>query len=602
MPLQRDFHRAGYQTHGAPVFFIILMTVAIVTACAGSQSANPQLVSNFRGHWFKHHSRIKNSAIYTPPGTVYGSRGSYCYMTHAPYGPGDWPVYSCWLYPADSVSFPDLWQVAGVGDTTPPWFCGETQWSMGKSQAGNPNTVTAVISPSVTGVGNWTCNRLDVVSVTISRGADTGGWVVNYQANGGFTLCGRYCSGPEAEVAGGWSIIPGPTPSVLPTPVPTPTGGGSPWPTAQPTGGLVIYDNKLKKVVSDGLYTYNTVVGAQQNLEAELTEGGDASVSYWSLGSPLAVATQLFTSQQAYDTTPSPSPSANPEIFYWVSGTNQAIVQVFATVNNVPMSALAFYNVEAPAFQSMGATFATPGINNDDPADPYFQLGQTASPFPSVAGITTTIKAVSPSDFGGHYAMNQIYDLQPSPVPSNVTPWPSTAPGENWDDGCWLYNVNAAKFNTAPPDAGPGKAVTYGPTYDSPGEELGGLPTLTGLTLNWLFTDTFLFRPDSTDNTGIWVTIAQRQWSWGGNATKTGPVAWATGSPAPFVSPGAGASSTWLPYWPHGFPLQGENCPSPNPHAPANFRILRRLEKLILHHSVRWPIRKESRIAPRRQP
>jgi len=163
----------------------------------------------------------------------------------------------------------------------------------------------------------------------------------------------------------------------------------------------------------------------------------------------------------------------------------------------------------------MNAAFATPGINNDNPGDPYFQLGQTASPFPNVAGITTTIKALSPSDFGGHYAMNQIYDVQPSPVPSNVTPWPSTAPGESWDDGCWLYNENSAMFNTAPPDAGPGNAVTYGPTYDSPGEELGGEPTLTSLTLDWLFTDTFLFRPDSSDNTGIWVTIAQRQWSWG---------------------------------------------------------------------------------------
>jgi hypothetical protein len=55
-------------------------------------------------------------------------------------------------------------------------------------------------------------------------------------------------------------------------------------------------------------------------------------------------------------------------------------------------------------------------------------------------------------------------------------------------------------------------------------------PGVNGVTVIYQYQDSFLFRPDSTQNNGIWVTFAQNTWSWGGTAIFTG-TGWVTGTP-----------------------------------------------------------------------
>jgi hypothetical protein len=556
--LQREAGRASVPYASAAGFrhilFGVLMALALATACSGNHSsaALPPSGSTWSGNApseqtaiverrRRHGSHVRRAGFYNPPGTITGSGGSYCYMNNAPGGPGGWPTYICWMNKNDSVTFPNFWQVP-LPTYISGEVCGAATWAVNiQGIYGNPSLTWSTPTPDVTGLGDWFCDRVDVVSVTFQRGTDNGGWIVDTHVDGTFTVCGNQGQGPcdfngFSERAVAPKFFPGPPPTPLPTPVPTPTGGSSGWPSPGPSVGLVIFDKRLNQVVSTGSSPFpNSVIGLQDYLIAETTTGiqiPSQNVSWKQFGNA-TIRGQNFTSQSASPVTPGPFPSTgNPAVFYWIVGGSPSTVIVSAPVSGNQMTAVAFYNVEAPSVTSMTAVFATPGINNFFGANkPWFELGQP-SPLASAYGIKSTYKAVGPPDFAGYYAENQILNTLPSPTPANVTPYPSTPPAVYWDDGCWIYNVDQNGNNGGPLHEDAGASFTYGPTYDSPGYSLenSGYP-MTGLTINWQFMDSFLFRPTSTQNNSVWVTIGQLVWSWGGNVKKTGFFTWATGAP-----------------------------------------------------------------------
>jgi hypothetical protein len=566
--------------------FCILMLAAIACACSTNNQASipPRFISSpataltvayGRRHWRKH-VRVRPNTFGPPPSTISTTKGSYCYLTNGGVvQPGWWPVYNCYMMQNDTIDFGELGQTPGLAAD---WYCSEVTWTSGMNSAGS---MAYAINPSVTGQGDWNCIRTDIADVTMSRGTDSGGWIASGAINGNFTGCDTVnCASNFWIILLGLRVQPGPLAS--PWPTGAPTSIGSSYPSPAPSNGLVIVDNNNSgTVVSDGA-THNSAIGLQMNLSAKKSHGGTPTNVQWtSYGGP-AITSQTLTSQQAQDVTPGPSPNPNDTaIFYYTVG-GSAVIRVSATVGTTPMNALALYNVEAPSSMSMHAQFNTPDVYISSNGKPWLRLGH-ASPLPlgpSIAGITSTYYAVSPPDFGGWYAGNRTVYTSPLSTPPNVTPYPSTPPGISYDDFCWIYNVDAYLNDDPPPYFDQGQSVTYGPTYDAPGYNLGLDQRLKGLSVNDQFTDSFLFRPAGNNNNNVWVTIGQLKWSWGGNVSQSGLAGqWTITPGTSFVSPGPGTQSSWLPYWPNYF-QEPYACPSPNPTPPS-------LARKTLRHSIK---------------
>jgi len=572
-------------TKYARLVFCVLSAIAIASACSGSRtSALPPagapyvIFSGSPMHRTRvicrHRHRCKTIRpfdFYMPPRTVYGSKhGTYCYMTGAPNGPGTYPTYKCWLMPSDALTFNNLWQVATPGSLGPTWYCGPTYWTMAESYAGPMPSpmVTAGESPSPTGLGNWQCNRLDVVNATISRGADNiYGWVADYTVRGGYILCDRIgCSGPVTEIAATMSVNPGPAPTVRPTPVPTATNGGTPWPTAPPPVGLIIYDNRLNEDVSapgGAAPSPSSVIGLENNLTAKRTDGGSpTNVNWATFGNASIISQDPITAPSVSDVLPIFPTPGNPAKFYWYVGTmpnSQSRVVVTAYVNGVLMTALALYSIEAPQLGQMSATFNTPTVTyRGIPNQPFLQLG-TAAPSPA-AGIISTYTATAPPDFGGYYAENQQVISQPTYSPSSIpTPYPTTGPGNTrWLDGCWIYNVNGSGNNLGADLFLAGSQVTYGPTFDAPNYPLDQ-PGMQSLTVDDFFTDYFMYRPKRASTGAIWVNFGVLSWHWGGTAAFSG-LTWRLSNG--FANVTSSGKNQDLVAWPKIY-QPGSDCPGP---------------------------------------
>jgi len=574
---------------GAPTVFSVLMALAIISACSsGHQSFTPvpQAAGSRAGN--DHRRHVKRDDFYNPPRVVYGTGGSYCWMTTAQSGPGTWPFWSCLLKSNDSVQFNNLWQVAGY--LQPTWNCSETYWAIPENHAGNPDGVSAQIVPTVTG-GDGQCNRLDTVSVTISRDSNTAvGWNDSFQALGDFAWCSAFsCGGNNAEVAGNWGVAPLPSPPPSPLPTPCPTSPSQPnWPTPQPSPQLLIYDNILKEFVSYGNTMPNTVVGMQQSLTAETSNGQPISSPSWVyINSPWVVG-QTFTDAAASYTTPAPGvPSANPVKFYWISANTQAVVEVTALSSGA--SAMAVYNVEAPTSVSMTATFATPSIIG--PANGW-AITLSATP-PALTGITSNYSASAPPDYAGYYAENQVIAVNALPSPSGIYVGPTSNPsGTYYDDACafWYTGLSAQGINefVGPMLFSKGSSVTYPPTWDSPQQPIGQAG-LKSLQLDDEFVDSFIFRPASTGSGEIWVVLGQLAWQFGGTAVLNQTNG--TWSLASSIIPSPNPTSSPLG-WPNRFGGGGTDCPpSPPPLERSRSRHTSgprlKSEKLPLHPDFR---------------
>jgi hypothetical protein len=598
--------RRTWTLHG---LFAVLGAIALANACSGGHTPGaplPQVTGNFQGAPIgiivhgKRSWRVRKSAQYPPTEVIWSTgRTSMCEMTTFPTGPGTWPFWQCWMTKGDSITFPVAWQEP---DTSP--YPGET---CGPSlvQVAPVGSNPGIATPAPLWVGGWAdCRRLDVTpAVTFTDNVPgTGSWSFGGNYNGVYTQCNtppEDCAYPNNEVFFEFDMGPGPPPS--PSPAPTPTGGGTSWPSPYPSDVLQIYDNNNDQVVSDGLVR-NSVIGLQMNLTAIQSQPqggvGNAVPAQWSYQvDDNRILSQVLGTNYASTVPATPTPSSptpppmTTSIWYYRDGSyfsEPAVIEVQATVDGISQIALALYNVEEPNFGYMNATFATPGVNyNSYPGLPSFGLGQSVPNMLSVQGIISTYGATSPPDFGGWYAENQVFNSNPSPTPQTVQ-YPTTGP-YYYDDGCWIYNVNIGYMNSPPPSAGPGQSLTYGPTYDSPNDELvdNGVP-VKGLTLNWTFEDSFLYRPTAPANKAIWVAIGQRVWNWGGNVFYTPSPApsgtWLPGTPAPYVSPGQGIVSDWLASWPNVY-NPGGNCASPNPPAPPDIRsMLKRAANHIRVH------------------
>lgn len=587
------------------VVFGLLMAVAVATACSGGPGVSWQPDSNSRtvysgsaAYFKKHGRRIKSNVMYTPPPTITGAGGSYCYMNNAPGGPGGSPTYICYMNENDSVTFSNFWQVP-LYNYLPNEICGAATWAVNiQGTYGSSSLTWSTPTPDVTGIGNWSCKRVDIVSTTFQRGVDNGHWIVDTHVDGTFTVCGNNGQGPCSfngftERAFAPKFYPGPPPSPLPTPVPTPYDGG--WPSPGPSVGLVIYDKRLKQIVSTGASPFpNSVIGLQNYLIAEDTNGvqlPSSTVKWSQFGNP-SILSQSFSDQAASEVTPGAFPSTgNPALFYWYAGGSPTLVVVSAPVQGNALTAYAFYNAETPNLESMGAYFNTPDVYINNTANWYFRLGlKSPMPYSSAdIGITSNYTAVSPTDFGGFYAENQIANAAPSTSPTNIA-WylPEPSPGVSWADGCWIYSVNKSGGRDAASYGSPAATATVGPTFDSPGYNLTFSttpPILQALTVNAQFQDHLIFRPavygGSTSSLwpSIWVTLAQLLWSWGGKVSNNGSNVWTITPNTKFVSPGpgnqTGSASTWLPYWPNNYARAGSaTCPPSDPTPPRYGRTL----------------------------
>jgi hypothetical protein len=585
---QRSLNRS-FGTWGPVTLFGLVAALALVTACSGGQGSavpapgyvyrTPLQPQTFRG---RDHKRVRFDVAYDPEPIATGTvSGTYCYLNYFPTGPGDWPRYTCYLMQNDSVHFSNLWQTPqGSSHWTNFFYCSPTAWNQYPVEYDpTPNSVQATTSPNVTG-NNWNCGRLDVVSVTISRGTDSGGWLDGYSATGFFTLCDSIdCAYPGGETAADYVIWPGPPPSPWPTPVTPPPGCCSPYPSPGPSDGLEIYDNFGKSVVSNG-NVYIKAIGLEMSLTARTTKEHQpvpATWTYWVDSN--RVAGQTFSTENAYDTLPTqyPTPSANTG-YYWYTGTSSAypaIVAAQATVDGQQTTALALFYVQAPTLYSMNATLTSPDIVQFHGTD--FALGQPGV-FGTGAGITSVYNIISPTYYGGWYAENQLIVSNPSPTPPGNF-WATTPPNTMWDDGCWIENYGSSGQNAPAPYGSPGAEMQYGPTYDAPNFEVSNLP-ITGLSLNEPFQDSLLYFPQplTSSDSSIWVTIGQLPWSWGGNVTL--PAGGATGwkITTSFASPGPGGPSSWLPYWPHVLLGPAPGCPSTIPSG-LHHKALRRQPK-----------------------
>jgi hypothetical protein len=522
-------------------------------------------------YYRRHHRRISKGVVYSAPTTIYGQNGSYCYMTSAPNGPTSWPAYYCWLNENDSLTFTDLWAVPLYNYITGE-ACGETAWGIWIWSGGGPLTIPSP-TPNTTGLGNWNCQRLDIVSETFSRGYDSGGWGYALNIQGSFTVCGStgYCSSGFDEPAAEVALWPGPPPSPLPTPVPTSTS--SAWPSPGPSVGLVIYDNRLQEIVSTGLSPNpTTVIGLRDDLKAEQTDGGTPqSVTWERVGATnQAILSQSPITAPSVSNAPLPMPtSTNPIKFYFVGSGNPSGVEVTATVNGQQMVAWALYNVEAPTFGSMTATFATPGVYSSA-GDWGFELGRT-SPSPS-AGIVSNYAATGPPDFAGYYAEGQLVQSNPYTVPTGIF---QQTGSQYWDDGCWIQNTQGDGYESPAPEFSPGAAVAYGPTYDAPGYPLGidGMTLLSTYDPADQFVDYFMFAPAVQSWPHyVWVNFGKLTWNWGGVATPvySSPngsiIAWALSSPIPPGPTQTGAANSDPVAWPsvyNAIPIGPSSCPSP---------------------------------------
>jgi hypothetical protein len=593
--------------------FCLLMIGAIASACSsGNRNAvippsqgvplgvsrmnGPGLTShNFQARGHRHRRHRMRPNVWPPPNTLCGNscgNGTYCYLTNGGVVQPGWaPDYTCWIMPGDEVDFGVLQQEIGIGDVG--FWCSQANWWPAMNHGGpNNGTMSYFIVPNITSPGSWLCNRTDFADVYMTRDQESGGWNESGGMSGAYTLCGTInCAYPTDATLLYLVVYPGPAPTPLPSPAPTSTG--SAYPSPAPTDYLVIYDNHLQAIVSDG-QTRPSVVGLQTSLTAEMMPGNQPTNAQWGYSNPAMALFQFLSSNQAYDTTPPPNPGpAENSIFYWTQGQSQSMVTAVATVNGQQYTAIALYNVEAPSPTQMNATFNQPEIivancsNSATGYGPWFNLGSCLLPFDQHApGITSNYGATGPADFGGWYTSNQMINSGPSTIPASggAADYTQTG-GQFWDDACWYAAWDKNAVNQPPSYSGPAATVTFGPAYDDPGYNAAPSPTPTGwvqitsLTSNpEAFQDHFMFRPAVVQGGGlipsIWVTIGQLFWSWGGNVKK-GLTQWQDGVPAPYVSPGTGSASTWLPKWNNRFgqPVPPNLCIAPNPTTPPMYAV-----------------------------
>jgi hypothetical protein len=178
------------------------------------------------------------------------------------------------------------------------------------------------------------------------------------------------------------------------------------------------------------------------------------------------------------------------------------------------------------------------------------------SPSPN-AGIISTYRATAPPDFSGYYAETQLIETNPSTTPS-INPSPFTETGNaSWADACWIYGVDGSGQNHPARSFGAGASVTYGPTFDAPFYGLTSVPGLTGLYVDDIYTDYFMFLPKGSNH--VWVNFGKLQWSWGGLASKGLLNTWIlsrTIAPGPTET---GAPNSDHVSWPN-------YIPNPDPH------------------------------------
>jgi hypothetical protein len=343
-------------------------------------------------------------------------------------------------------------------------------------------------------------------------------------------------------------------------------------------------------VVSDGL-VHETVVGLGMNLGTKLTNGVAAPVSSWTYADNARVMGQTIgiTGAATTATLPPATPSATA-VYYWDAQSGNYFpgsVWVQAVVGDQLLQSIALYDVEAPSVTTqMTAYLNSPGLANLNCENlgtmQWFVLGSCETPLSQgSAGITSSYGIESGPDFGGWYTESQVINTVPSPTPAGGAPYPSTAPGQYWADGCWYVDTNSGGNNIAPGYDAPNVSASYGPAYDAPGYALSGAP-FSGLTVNETFQDYAMFEPavQKWDNTllpSIWVAFAQIFWGWGGNVTRPNLAQpFVIGSPSPWVTPGTGYTygpeSTWLLSWNNTFEpvvnsTPNAQCINPSPSA-----------------------------------
>lgn len=544
------------------VAFCAVGAAALATACSnqGHLSVVPRQIStgshatNVRSLKVRRH-RLRPLDVPLPPSTVTGGvSGSYCYMTNGgTVQPGWWPVYACWIMQNDTIDFGKIAATPGLDSR---YFCGPATWTAsGISHAGPPSSMTYTMIPSVTGFGDWNCERSDIIKFKMSRGTDSGGWFEGGVITGQLIICTTInCAGPIGEIPIQLAVNPGPAPT--PNPTAAPTSIGSPYPSPAPSTGLVIVDNNNgEAIVSDGTL-HKSVVGLQMNLSAKKYPGlaNPSSILWTSFGGPTFLSQTLSDSAASEVMTgPSPIPN-NPAIYYWYVGNGEDDVIVSAVVNGNNMNAVARYSIETPTIASMNATVTVPTIN---PSTVFLELGSPSNP-PLTAGIISNYSANNPADFSGYYAENQVIQSNPvtSPLP---TAFPSSGPA-HWADDCWIYNVDQHLNNNGPISGGPGGTTSYGPTYDAPGY---GIADLTSISIDDSFIDSYMFRPSGANN--AWVIFGQLSWAWGGLGTYAG--SWSlTDKIYPDGPSGGtihGSPTTALPSWPNRF--GSDPCPTPPP-------------------------------------
>lgn len=450
-----------------------------------------------------------------PPGYINDGGSSWCVETDkGPVQPGWQPFYTCYMASGESIDLGYFDVVPGGGNYNPnAWKCGPISWSTLHMNKGQYSAMSYVISSVLTGA-SWNCARTDTVDVTLEDGTNDPRW---QEDSGHIDGVGSACDPNGCSIWNIWNILVNltvfplatPTPSPQPTGVPTSVGPSYP-PTAQPGNpGLAIYDENLKGVVSNGESPEPlSDVGAQMELLGEPT-GSGTNISNVSWTAYNYVLGQTFSSVQA---TESPGPIAagtNPAVFYYIQGASQAIVKLTASVNAIPMTSYAIYNVESPTVNSMQAVFQDPTNLSSPPW--RLELGDILH---GPAGIVSTYTAQTSTDYGGYFAESQTINTNPVTNPSGAY-GPDTG-SQYWADTCWIYNVDATGVNHPPVTASSNSAVTYGPTYDTPAY---GLPAmLLSLSTTDSFTDWFLYRPRG--NNAIWVTLGKLSWAWGGSVTQ----------------------------------------------------------------------------------
>lgn len=282
-------------------------------------------------------------------------------------------------------------------------------------------------------------------------------------------------------------------------------------------GSLTVAEVKIKQGTSDITgTTHDVIVGQKISLSTDaLPSGATVTKPLWTIpGIRIANYTASAAKGEVTALTSSALSSASI-IFYWVDGADGRQVQFSCKVNGKPVTAVATFNVKRPTAMVTSVT----GQVEVSSAPGYLALHYGK---PGAQGIVWTANITPPPGFMGIAQWVQIA------YPSRRRQLAST--------GKWEKNSGSGL------DPG-GYPYPYG--EDSPDTMLTS--TYLEKQVNSERFETYLMFKPSVPDDPIWVPLNRVDWSWSGQAVRSGSV-WTRASGSNTVNP-SGVDTTNFPLW-----------------------------------------------------